>query len=259
MIAVQDDARPRAARDADDHAGARRARVRGARGRARRGRARRCRASWPASRRWRCRWSPRSASAPTGTRRTEPRRRATGDALPRRGVKPEHLGQDLFHSRAARPMVRHRIRGRATARPRSIVRTARSQVENVSVRFGGIVALDRRVVRRSPRGQIVGLIGPNGAGKTTLFNCLSRLYAFSEGAIALRGPLAARDAAARHRRARHRPHVPEPGAVPDHDRAPEHPARRPLPHRAAASSPTRCACRACGARKSALGGAGRSR
>ena len=41
------------------------------------------------------------------------------------------------------------------------------------------------------------------------------------GADRVRGPLAARDAAARHRRARHRPHVPEPRAVPDHERARE--------------------------------------
>ena len=60
------------------------------------------------------------------------------------------------------------------------------QVENVSVRFGGIVALDG-VSFEVARGDIVGLIGPNGAGKTTLFNCLSRLYAFSEGRIAFEG------------------------------------------------------------------------
>jgi branched-chain amino acid transport system ATP-binding protein len=56
----------------------------------------------------------------------------------------------------------------------------------VSVRFGGIVALDR-VSFVVARGHIVGLIGPNGAGKTTLFNCLSRLYTFSDGRIAFEG------------------------------------------------------------------------
>jgi len=56
----------------------------------------------------------------------------------------------------------------------------------VSVRFGGIVALDR-VSFVVAGGHILGLIGPNGAGKTTLFNCLSRLYTFSEGRIAFEG------------------------------------------------------------------------
>ena len=56
----------------------------------------------------------------------------------------------------------------------------------MSVRFGGIVALDR-VSFAVARGHIVGLIGPNGAGKTTLFNCLSRLYTFSDGRIAFEG------------------------------------------------------------------------
>ena len=56
----------------------------------------------------------------------------------------------------------------------------------MSVRFGGIVALDR-VSFAVARGDIVGLIGPNGAGKTTLFNCLSRLYTFSDGRIAFEG------------------------------------------------------------------------
>ena len=61
----------------------------------------------------------------------------------------------------------------------------------MTVRFGGITALDK-VSFGVRAGQIVGLIGPNGAGKTTLFNCLSRLYAFSEGSIAFEGrPLVA--------------------------------------------------------------------
>lgn len=60
------------------------------------------------------------------------------------------------------------------------------QIEGVTVRFGGIVALDG-VSFDVARGQICGLIGPNGAGKSTLFNCLSRLYSFSSGRIAFDG------------------------------------------------------------------------
>jgi branched-chain amino acid transport system ATP-binding protein len=59
-------------------------------------------------------------------------------------------------------------------------------VRNVSVRFGGIVALDGVSFDVTP-GQIAGLIGPNGAGKTTLFNCLSRLYIPNEGDILFEG------------------------------------------------------------------------
>ncbi len=82
-----------------------------------------------------------------------------------------------------------------SSRPRpakelKIVATATSpgllRVEGVTVRFGGITALDK-VSFVVPEGHIVGLIGPNGAGKTTLFNCLSRLYSFSEGRILFEG------------------------------------------------------------------------
>src|SRR5215831_4084012 len=59
-------------------------------------------------------------------------------------------------------------------------------VNNISVRFGGVVALDGVSFDVEPR-QIVGLIGPNGAGKTTLFNCLSRLYTPQQGAITFNG------------------------------------------------------------------------
>jgi branched-chain amino acid transport system ATP-binding protein len=60
------------------------------------------------------------------------------------------------------------------------------RVQNVGVRFGGIVALDD-VSFDVPVGCIVGLIGPNGAGKTTLFNCLSRLYQWGSGDIQFDG------------------------------------------------------------------------
>jgi branched-chain amino acid transport system ATP-binding protein len=59
-------------------------------------------------------------------------------------------------------------------------------VQDVAVRFGGIVALDGVSFDVAP-GRIVGLIGPNGAGKTTLFNCLSRLYPLDRGDIHFAG------------------------------------------------------------------------
>jgi branched-chain amino acid transport system ATP-binding protein len=59
-------------------------------------------------------------------------------------------------------------------------------VNDVSIRFGGVVALDGICFNMKPC-TILGLIGPNGAGKTTLFNCLSRLYTPNSGDILFRG------------------------------------------------------------------------
>ena len=59
-------------------------------------------------------------------------------------------------------------------------------VRDLTIRFGGIVALDS-VGFDVAEGQIVALIGPNGAGKTTLFNCLSRLYTPDRGDVLFAG------------------------------------------------------------------------
>ena len=60
------------------------------------------------------------------------------------------------------------------------------EVENVSMRFGGLVAVDGASLRVD-RGEIVGLIGPNGAGKTTLFNCISGLLRPDGGTVRMGG------------------------------------------------------------------------
>jgi branched-chain amino acid transport system ATP-binding protein len=60
------------------------------------------------------------------------------------------------------------------------------EVRDLTVRFGGVVALDR-VSFDVNAGEVVALIGPNGAGKTTLFNVISRVYRPGGGTITLDG------------------------------------------------------------------------
>jgi branched-chain amino acid transport system ATP-binding protein len=59
-------------------------------------------------------------------------------------------------------------------------------VREVTVRFGGVVALDE-LSFEIREGDICGLIGPNGAGKTTCFNVVSRLYQPTSGHVRFDG------------------------------------------------------------------------
>ena len=59
-------------------------------------------------------------------------------------------------------------------------------VRDVTVRFGGITALDG-LSFDIDAGQICGLIGPNGAGKTTMFNVVSRIYQPTSGRVVFDG------------------------------------------------------------------------
>lgn len=59
-------------------------------------------------------------------------------------------------------------------------------VENLTMRFGGLTALDE--LSLSVReGEVLGLLGPNGSGKTTFFNVLTGLYKATSGRIVYSG------------------------------------------------------------------------
>ncbi|MCP4021685.1 MAG: ABC transporter ATP-binding protein [Desulfobacteraceae bacterium] len=63
---------------------------------------------------------------------------------------------------------------------------AHLELKNVSVRFGGLLALSDLSFTIGD-GRVVGLIGPNGAGKTTVFNVLTGVYKASEGDVIFDG------------------------------------------------------------------------
>jgi branched-chain amino acid transport system ATP-binding protein len=73
------------------------------------------------------------------------------------------------------------------------------EVRDVTVRFGGNVALDQAALTAEPSA-VTGLIGPNGAGKTTLFNVICGLLTPQRGRVLVEGRDVTR--LATHKRAR---------------------------------------------------------
>ncbi|KKD06678.1 branched-chain amino acid ABC transporter permease/ATP-binding protein [Streptomyces sp. WM6386] len=96
---------------------------------------------------------------------------------------------------ALRELLPDRWRGTDVTEPVDVAETGASPtrstprqlvVDNLTVRFGGVVALNGVGLTVRP-GEIVGLIGPNGAGKTTLIDSVTGFCRTSEGRITLDG------------------------------------------------------------------------
>ncbi len=60
------------------------------------------------------------------------------------------------------------------------------EVEHLTMRFGGLIAIDDVSFSAHPKA-ITAIIGPNGAGKTTVFNCITGFYKPTVGRLTLRG------------------------------------------------------------------------
>ena len=61
------------------------------------------------------------------------------------------------------------------------------EIDGVTKRFGGLVAVDDLSITLTGDGPFWGLVGPNGSGKTTLFNCIAGIYTPTSGSGRLRG------------------------------------------------------------------------
>jgi branched-chain amino acid transport system ATP-binding protein len=75
----------------------------------------------------------------------------------------------------------------SSARPSASRSQPLLTVEHLTMRFGGLVAIDDISFEAADR-QITAIIGPNGAGKTTVFNCLTGFYKPTVGRLTLTHP-----------------------------------------------------------------------
>jgi branched-chain amino acid transport system ATP-binding protein len=73
-----------------------------------------------------------------------------------------------------------------SASPQTGEHRALLEVDDVTLRFGGVVALDQ-VSFHVNEGEILGLIGPNGAGKTTAFNVITGVFRPTSGEVRFAG------------------------------------------------------------------------
>ncbi len=111
----------------------------------------------------------------------------------RAGPRPRHLRRRADRGRCLRA-ARHRRHRSPTCAAGSSAQASRSvamaepllRVENVSKRFGGLLAVDQASLT-AEAGRITALIGPNGAGKTTLFSIITGFLPPSEGRIVYDG------------------------------------------------------------------------
>ncbi len=123
-----------------------------------------------------------------------PRRHDQHPRRPERDLPARRRGRDRGggrrrgrEPRAGRPRRRSPRWSRRTARSTPRSASPLLSMNDVTVKFGGLTALDG-VSFDIRRGEILGLIGPNGAGKTTCFNTMTGIYRPSSGSVRVRRP-----------------------------------------------------------------------
>ena len=158
----------------------------------------------------------------------------SGHQLPERLAVLDLRSRDLHEAAALlahvpghKELTRERACSAARLRPLHALRIAADvstpilQLENVSVRFGALPAVDG-VSLDLRQGERRAVIGPNGAGKTTLFNAITGVIRPSSGRVAAAGAQHHAHAAEPARPPRHRPHLPDHQPVRQPDGCGEH-------------------------------------
>ncbi|HEY9483190.1 MAG TPA: ABC transporter ATP-binding protein [Micromonosporaceae bacterium] len=101
-------------------------------------------------------------------------------------TEPSERTDDVAGTPEDRPVPTGGRAERAVPQTHAEVSDALLEVDDVTLRFGGVVALDS-VSFSLKRKEIFGLIGPNGAGKTTCFNAMTGVYRPTLGQIRFDG------------------------------------------------------------------------
>jgi sulfate-transporting ATPase len=109
------------------------------------------------------------------------------------GIVSEQIKQIQWIARMARRLARRPDKPRKapveamrTTAERARIEPATLEARNVTVRFGGVTAVNDASFEIRP-GEVLGLIGPNGAGKTTMIDAITGFVRPAEGDVLLNG------------------------------------------------------------------------
>ena len=117
-----------------------------------------------------------------GDRQDRHGRRRRRSSSPTRTCKEFYLG---LHGDDGETLVVPRREALQTTQAVGVV-TALLEVEDITLRFGGVTAISRVSFDVQP-GELFAIIGPNGAGKTSIFNTISQVYKPQQGDIRFQG------------------------------------------------------------------------
>ena len=104
----------------------------------------------------------------------------------RKRAQSDMFRANLYADRDSALFALAEMRKRYGTNCRSVVNESFLRVENIRLRFGGLIALDN-ISFSAHQSEVLSIIGPNGAGKTSMLNVLSGFYRPDHGQIIFEG------------------------------------------------------------------------